>query len=99
MEDGSRFLKCHFCYLEWRFPRFECPVCKNEEKRNFSYYFADDDRAHRIELCENCRHYLKTVDERMLGKEVELLARDILMLGLEEAVRRKGYFSPSEQQS
>ncbi len=63
--DGSRYIKCHLCYLEWRFPRLSCPFCKCKETGNVSYYFADNDKAHRIEVCESCRHYLKTVDERI----------------------------------
>ncbi len=95
-ENGSRYLKCHLCYLEWRFPRLTCPFCENVEKRSLSYFYAGEDKAHRIEVCENCKRYLKTIDERMLKKEVEPLVRDIVMIGLEEAVREKGYSSWSE---
>lgn len=95
-ENGSRYLKCHLCYLEWRFPRLTCPFCKNVEKRSLSYFYAGEDKAHRIEVCENCKRYLKTIDERLLKKEVEPLVRDIMMIGLEEAVREKGYSSWSE---
>jgi FdhE protein len=95
-ENGSRYLKCHLCYLEWRFPRLSCPFCGNEEGKSLSYFYADEDKAHRIEVCENCKRYLKTIDERLLKKEVEPLVRDIIMIGLEEAVREKGYSSWSE---
>lgn len=91
LEDGSRMLKCSFCYFEWRFPRLTCPFCGKTEEREFYYLFAEDDRAHRIDLCDNCQRYLKTLDERSLKKEVNLLAEDILLIGLETAAIQEGY--------
>jgi FdhE protein len=86
-EIGSRWLLCSRCDTEWLFQRLKCPYCNNTDQKTLSYYTADEG-PYRLYVCDNCKHYLKTIDmrnarsdtliplERLLTLEIDIQARD-----------------------
>jgi FdhE protein len=92
--ERKRFLICSCCGYEWRFMRTKCPFCENEERRKFKYFFTKEhERAYRVETCQNCKKYIKTVDtnELDLGEEVVPSVEDIGTLYLDVLAKKEGF--------
>ena len=61
-DGGKRFLVCSFCLTEWEFRRILCPICGEVDHQKLPRYSAAGIAAVRVEACENCHFYLKSVD-------------------------------------
>jgi formate dehydrogenase maturation protein FdhE len=62
-EDGGlRFLCCSLCGLEWNFNRGCCPACFEEDPYKLPVFRTDEHPLVRIEACETCRRYIKSID-------------------------------------
>jgi FdhE protein len=62
-EDGAaRFLICALCGLEYAFNRILCPSCFEEDPVKLPSFTADAHPLVRIEACETCRRYVKSLD-------------------------------------
>ena len=62
--EGQRFLICNFCGHKWPAGRVFCPFCKNREGRSLHYFFSEQEREYRVDVCDRCERYIKTVDLR-----------------------------------
>lgn len=51
--------------------------------------------AYRVDLCDNCMQYIKTVDSRKLGYEPYLVLEDITTIHLDFLASEKGYKRPA----
>ncbi|HEY6293776.1 MAG TPA: formate dehydrogenase accessory protein FdhE [Terriglobia bacterium] len=61
--DGAkRSLVCSFCYTEWDYRRIACPACEEFRDERMCVYTASQFEHVRVEACETCRTYIKTVD-------------------------------------
>jgi len=61
--DGAkRSLVCSFCRTEWDFLRIACPACEEHDERKICVFSTPVFACVRVEACETCRRYLKTVD-------------------------------------
>ncbi len=61
--DGARRnLLCGFCLAEWEFRRIVCPGCGQEDHTKLPVYTAETFPYIRVECCDACRTYLKSVD-------------------------------------
>jgi formate dehydrogenase maturation protein FdhE len=61
--DGAkRALICSLCALEWPFRRLICANCGEEDKNKLPVYIAAQIDHIRVEACDTCRTYLKSVD-------------------------------------
>jgi FdhE protein len=89
--EGNRYLLCSFCGLRWPVERLKCPFCENSEHDKLHYLYAEGQESCRIDLCDNCNHYIKTVDSRKLGCEPDLELEDITSLHLDILATDKGY--------
>jgi FdhE protein len=59
---GQRSLICSFCLAEWQFRRILCPACGEENHAKLPVYTAAELQHVRVECCDSCKSYLKTVD-------------------------------------
>jgi formate dehydrogenase accessory protein FdhE len=67
--DGARrSLLCSFCVAEWEFRRIVCPGCGEEDNRKLPVYTADEFGYIRVECCDSCKRYIKTVDLTKNGR-------------------------------
>ena len=90
--ERKRFLICSCCGYEWRFTRIKCPFCDNEERRKFKYFFTEEKgKAYRVETCQKCKKYIKTVDTNEVDGEVVPLVEDVGTLYLDALARKEGY--------
>ena len=72
-DGGKRFLMCSFCITEWEFRRVLCPVCGQEDHTKLPRYTAEGIPNVRVEACETCHSYLKSVDLTVDGHAVPLV--------------------------
>jgi len=90
-EDGRRILFCPLCHSQWRFPRLLCPFCLNSAQPKLSYIYMGKDRAHRADVCNNCKQYIKTTDERALGRKVIPQVEEVITIPLDYLAVKEGY--------
>jgi len=72
-DGGKRFLLCSFCCREWEFRRILCPTCGEEAEEKLPVYVAEQFPHVRVETCETCKFYLRTVDLTKDGNAVPLV--------------------------
>jgi FdhE protein len=91
-DDGRRILECYLCGTQWAFKRLRCPFCGNEDHKTLGYLFLDGDSC-RIDKCDNCKRYIKTLDERKSTQDqpLSLLVQDVATLYLDILAIREGY--------
>ena len=66
-DGGQRSLVCSFCLAEWEFRRIVCPGCGEENHAKLPVYTAEELKHVRVEACDSCRTYIKTVDMTKSG--------------------------------
>lgn len=89
--DGAkRFLQCAFCSQEWEFRRILCAHCGEEEEGRLPVYVAEQFPHLRMECCENCQHFLRTIDLTKDGNAVPLVD-DLAAIPLSLWAQENGY--------
>jgi FdhE protein len=61
-DGGRRSLLCGFCLTEWDFRRIVCPGCGEEDHAKLPVYTAEELPYIRVECCDTCKTYIKTID-------------------------------------
>lgn len=62
MEGARRMLACALCGGEWSFGRILCPSCFEADPLKLPSFTAPPHSNVRIEACETCRRYVKSID-------------------------------------
>jgi FdhE protein len=89
--DGAkRNLICSFCATEWEYRRLICPSCSQEEVERLPVYTAEDAPTIRIEACDVCNHFIKTIDLTKDGRGIPVVD-EIASLPLTLWAEEKGY--------
>jgi formate dehydrogenase maturation protein FdhE len=96
-EDGKRMLECSLCNTQWVFSRLRCPSCGNEDTDTLGFFFVKE-ATYRVDKCDKCKRYIKTVDERKKSESGTraLLIEDVATLYLDILAAKEGYQSISE---
>jgi len=90
-EEGARFLVCSACGNEWRFNRLKCPFCENANHEKLRYFYTEKEgKAYRVDVCENCKRYIKTIDTNEVDEVIPSL-EDIGTLHLDILAQKEGY--------
>ena len=72
--DGAkRSLICALCATEWDYRRLVCPACGEENVDKLPVYTAEGTDHVRVEACDTCRHYIKTIDLTKTGRAVPVV--------------------------
>jgi FdhE protein len=90
-EDGKRLLICSVCGFKWDFKRIQCVYCGNEDQKLLSYLMAAHEDMYRIETCDACRRYLKTIDLKNAAHEIFYDIESMITLHLDMIARNHGY--------
>jgi FdhE protein len=94
--DGKRSLYCVMCDTEWSFKRIGCPYCANEDQKTLNFFTVEGEEKYRVYLCQKCKGYLKTVDERKTGgDQPQLFWEDFRTVHLDVLALREGYVHKS----
>jgi len=72
-DGASRSLVCSLCATEWRYGRILCPACGEASETNLAVYVTQELPQVRVEACETCRGYIKTVDLTKDGHAVPIV--------------------------
>jgi FdhE protein len=88
--EGERFLLCSFCDHEWRAHRVYCPFCENRNQKTMYYFFSDEEEGCRVDVCDQCKKYIKTIDARKLGRPMHPYVEQICTLHLDMLAQEKG---------
>jgi formate dehydrogenase accessory protein FdhE len=72
-DGGKRFLLCSFCLHEWEFRRIFCSTCGEETETKLPVYVAEQFPYIRVEACDTCKFYLRTIDLTKDGNAVPLV--------------------------
>lgn len=90
-QDGRRHLKCAFCCHQWGVKRLGCVFCENNDKDMQHYFFSDEEKEYRVNLCDNCHTYIKMVDLRQMDRKFYPNLELVSTLHLDMKAREKGY--------
>jgi FdhE protein len=93
-DEGKRYLQCSFCNCQWRGERIACPYCSNRDFNSLHYLYSEEEKAYRVDLCDQCKSYIKTIDARRLDYEPCLDLEDIVTIHLDILALEKGYWRP-----
>lgn len=90
-ENRQRNLHCSLCETAWPFKNMECPHCSNEDHNTLKYLTIDDDEVYRINVCDKCKGYIKTLDEGKVAVRKTAMEEDLKTLHLDIIAEREGY--------
>jgi FdhE protein len=89
-DGGQRSLICSLCLAEWEFRRIVCPGCGEEDPAKLPVYTAEELKHVRVEACDSCRTYIKTVDMTKSGL-AEPIVDEMASIPLDVWAREQGY--------
>ena len=72
--DGAKkSLICMLCAHEWAFRRVYCPGCGEEREPQMAFYSAPEIAHVRVDVCDTCHTYLKSIDLTKTGLAVPIV--------------------------
>jgi len=89
-DGASRSLICSFCLAEWDFRRILCPGCGEEDNRKLPVFTASEFDFIRLECCDTCKTYIKTIDLAKNGL-AEPVVDEIASAPLDLWAQSRGY--------
>jgi formate dehydrogenase maturation protein FdhE len=89
-DGGQKSLVCMLCAHEWVFRRICCPACGEEREPQMGFYAASEIPHVRVDVCDTCHTYLKTVDLTKLGLALPV-ADELAAIPLDLWAREHGY--------
>jgi formate dehydrogenase maturation protein FdhE len=89
--DGAKkSLICMLCAHEWNFRRIYCPACGEEREPQIALYAAPEIAHVRVDVCDTCHTYLKSVDLTKTGLAVPVVD-ELATIPLDLWAREHGY--------
>jgi Protein involved in formate dehydrogenase formation len=89
-DGGGRELLCATCLTRWPFRRLLCAHCGEQDERRLGYFRSAAYDHLRVDACDTCRHYLKSVDLTRLGLAVPMVD-EVAGAPLDLWARERGY--------
>lgn len=89
-DGGKRFLQCSFCSQEWEFRRIFCAHCGEDQEEKLPVYVAEEFPYVRMETCETCKYFLRTIDLTKDGNAIPIVD-DLAAIPLSLWAEQNGY--------
>jgi formate dehydrogenase maturation protein FdhE len=89
-DGGRRVLGCGLCGGEWPVGRIRCPCCEEEDPNKLPSFQAQTHPAVRIEACESCRRYVKSLDLTLDARAIPEVD-DLVSLAMDLWAAREGF--------
>lgn len=89
-DGGKRSLICSLCAHEWDFRRIVCAACGEESVEKLPVYVAEELPHVRVEACDTCHAYIKTIDLTKDGRAVPVVD-ELAAIPLSLWAAEKGY--------
>jgi FdhE protein len=70
---AKRSFVCSLCAHEWDFPRLICPGCGEDRNEALAVFTSEDFEHVRVEACDTCKTYVKTVDLTKYGLAIPVV--------------------------
>jgi FdhE protein len=90
---GDRALICSFCWHPWSVKRAYCPFCENRDGQTQQYFYHEGEKEFRVDLCDSCKKYVKTLDSRETERMIYPPLEQISSLHLDFKAKELGYRS------
>jgi hypothetical protein len=88
--EGDRRLVCERCGARWPCPPARCPWC-GEDRAGHHTTLGTPDGKYQLEACDSCRRYVKSCDERRLGRPALPWVDTVATMPLDAAALQRGY--------
>lgn len=90
-EAGKRWMFCSMCHTEWAHKRLVCPFCENDDHESLRYFYVENDEARRVDVCDKCKRYIKTIDFRKVDRVLNPFVENISTLALDIVAETEGF--------
>jgi len=87
---AQRLLLCALCGSEWVVNRILCPACGEENPDKLPAFNTDRYPAVRIEACETCHRYVKSIDLSVDGNAIPEVD-DLVSVGMDLWAAEQGF--------
>jgi len=94
-KEGLRFAACSFCGHEYRIRRIACPYCDESDQKKLKLFRVKEYPNVRVDVCDTCSMYVKTLDFRELDSEPMPALDDMATLALDMLAQEEGYKRPT----
>jgi len=92
-DEGKRSLICSFCWHSWPVKRGLCPFCDRHDSKSFNYFFSEEENEYRVYTCDNCKKYIKTIDNTKTDRLIYPPLEQVVTLHLDMQANQKGFES------
>ena len=90
--EQAKHLRCLRCGADWSVLRLQCVYCRTEDHRQLGYLYAEGQREKwRVQVCDNCKGYLKILASFEPTRAELLPVEDLAMLHLDLIAQAQGY--------
>ena len=90
-KEGFRHATCSFCRHHYRIKRISCPICGEDDQKKLTFFTVDEEPGFRVDVCETCKSYIKTIDFRELDRVALPVLDDLDSLALDYVAAGQGY--------
>lgn len=95
--DKLRYLRCGRCRASWRFRRLECVWCGTTRRKELSFLYEPDAKLWRVDVCDHCRGYVKTLVSYDPLEDDMLPVYDLQTAYMDQLAADAGYRRPFKQ--
>ncbi len=92
--DKLRHLRCGRCGSSWSFKRLQCLWCDNTNEKELSFLFDPGQKKWRIDVCDHCLGYIKTLVSFDSLEADLLVAHDLGTMFMDHMATEAGYRRP-----
>ena len=93
--EGQRMIHCSFCHSAYRVARIGCVYCGERDSKKLQYFDVEELLGYRMELCNQCRMYIKTADFRQMDRKSVPMLDDLESLAMDVLAQSQGYVRPT----
>ncbi|GAB6125936.1 formate dehydrogenase accessory protein FdhE [Humidesulfovibrio idahonensis] len=94
-KEGQRFGVCSFCGFEHHIRRIACAYCDESDQGKLKLFRVAEYPGVRVDVCETCNMYIKTLDFRDLDKRHLPALDDMASVALDILAQQQGYKRPT----
>ena len=90
-DEGRRALVCSFCWHSWPAKRVHCPYCDSSQNKDLHYFYSEEEKDSRVDVCDHCKKYIKTCDARELARLIYPPLEHISTMHLDIKAQEMGF--------
>jgi FdhE protein len=90
-DEGRRKLVCSFCWHLWSAKRIYCPYCDSSQSKDLHYFYSEEEKDTRVDLCDHCQKYIKTIDTRKADRLIYPPLEQVSTMHLDMQAREMGF--------